>query len=178
MGKEGKDALAVSGRRVLALGMKECLLGFMQKTDRPGLTSGPGILAITADVGFYSSVLSAAYDYSWRAEWASTMSRGLKICDSQPVNIVVYDRDLPGVDWREGLRSLSRTVTQPRILLAANNVDEDLWRTVLRLRGYDVLSKPARQEQLKRELRFAWLSFDAPALRRSEEAASSVRTDR
>lgn len=159
---------AVPAKGVMAVGLRNCLSGLMQRVEDLGMASGPRILAITADIGFYSRVLGAAYQWRWSADWASTMNWGLKVCGSKPIDIVVYDRDLPDVDWREGLRSLSRLAAPPRVLLAANAIDEDLWRTVLRLRGYDVLSKPANSAQLSRELRFAWLSF-APSMCRPQE---------
>lgn len=154
------------------MGLTTYLHGFLQKLDQLAIISRPGILVISADLGFYSRILSAAYQFSWSADWSSTMSCGLKICGSKPVDIVVYDRDLPDVDWREGLRALSRVATPPRVLLAASTIDEDLWRTVLLLRGYDVMPKLANSAQLSRELRFAWLSFDAPVVRTPEELPS------
>jgi hypothetical protein len=45
------------------------------------------------------------------------------------------------------------------VLLASPRVDEDLWRTVLRLRGYDVMARTANSEQFRRELKFASLSL-------------------
>lgn len=119
----------------------------------------PGILAVTADLGFYSSVLSAACSYGWSAEWASSMNRGIEICRSGAIRIVIYDRNLPCIDWRYGIDRLSAAASQARILLAAPRIDEDLWRAVLRRRGYDVLARSSGSEQLKRELRFAWLSL-------------------
>ena len=135
---------------------------FLQYKAPAETASRPGILAITADLGFYSCVLSAACSCGWSAEWANSMNRGLEICASGVVRIVIYDRSLPRVDWRYALDHLSSAASHARILLAAPQVDEDLWRTVLRRRGYDVLTRSASSEQLKRELRFAWLSLQKP----------------
>ena len=133
-----------------------------------------GILTITADLRFYSSILSAAYSYGWSAEWANSMNRGLEICGSRVIRIVIYDRSLPHVDWQYALDHLSSAASQARILLAAPEVDEDLWRTVLRRRGYDVLARSANPEQLKRELRFAWLSLQAPMPQEQRETVAPV----
>jgi hypothetical protein len=40
-------------------------------------------------------------------------------------------------------------------------VDESLWREVLRRHGYDVVYRSAGSEELRRALRFAWLSLSA-----------------
>jgi DNA-binding response OmpR family regulator len=135
-----------------------------RKLDCAEATSHPGILAITADLRFYSCVLSAACSWGWSAEWASTMNRGLEVCGSGLIQIVVYDRNLPHVDWRYALDRLNATASQSRIILAAPRVDEDLWRMVLSRHGYDVLKRSANSEQLKRELRFAWLSLQESGL--------------
>jgi DNA-binding response OmpR family regulator len=121
--------------------------------------SRPAILAVTADLCFYSSIVSAVGCLGWHAEWASSMNLGLEICGAGLVQIVVYDRNLPNVDWRYAIDRLSAISSRPRVLVAASHVDEDLWRTVLRRRGYDVVARSADSEQLRRELRFAWLSL-------------------
>jgi hypothetical protein len=119
----------------------------------------PGVLAVTADLGLYSCILNAACTSGWTAEWAASVSRALAVCSSKTIRIVVYDSNLPYSDWRNGLRQLARTPSSPRVLLASPHVDEDLWRTVRRLRGYDVMARSANSEQFRRELKFASLSL-------------------
>lgn len=120
----------------------------------------PHILTVTADINFYKGVLSATQSCGWNAEWARSLKRAVEICRSRLTPIVVYDRDLPDVDWRRALDELSGTPYDVRILVAAPDVDEELWQTVLHRHGYDVLARSASAEQLERELRFAWLSLD------------------
>jgi DNA-binding NtrC family response regulator len=135
----------------------------------------PYVLTITADLSLYSSVLSATHACGWTTEWARSMKRAVEVCRSRVTPIVVFDRNLPDVDWRRALDQLSNTAYDVRILLAASEVDEDLWRNVIHRHGYDVLARSADPEQMKRELRFAWLSLDesrhhqtaVPALSRS-----------
>jgi DNA-binding response OmpR family regulator len=119
----------------------------------------PGIVAVTADLRFYSCILNAACASGWTAEWAPSVSRGLEVCRTRTIRIVIYDKDLPFLDWRDGVRRMSKTASPSRILLASTRIDEELWRTVLRLRGYDVLARSSNSEQLSRELRFASLSL-------------------
>jgi DNA-binding response OmpR family regulator len=130
---------------------------------RDGTLSGdggdPGILAVTADLGLYSCILNAACASGWTAEWAGSLSRGLAVSKAKPIRIVIYDSNLPFTDWREGLRQMTKAASCARILLASPHIDEDLWHTVLRLRGYDVLARSSNSEQLRRELRFASLSL-------------------
>lgn len=134
--------------------------------EKPAFVSAllaPQILTVSADVGFYSAVLTAANSWGWRAEWARSMKRGVEICRSGVAPIVIYDRNLPGVDWHNAVDQLSKAASKGRVLLAAPEIDEDLWRTVLRRHGYDVLPRSADADELKRQLRFAWLSLQGSA---------------
>lgn len=133
---------------------------YLRAPIRAGAASEPHILTVTADVNFYSGVLSATQSCGWNAEWARSLKRAVEICRTRLTPIVIYDRNLPDVDWRRALDQLSGTAYDVRILVAASDVDEDLWRMVLHRHGYDVLARSASAEQLERELRFAWLSLD------------------
>ncbi len=140
----------------------------------PQVLPDPGILAITADLGFYSCILNAACSWGWTAEWASSMNRGLNLCATKMIRIVIFDRDLPDVDWRYAFDRLSATGSAARIVLAAPDVDEELWQTVLHKRGYDVIARSANSEQLRRELRFAWLSLSEQESPEQTEMAAPV----
>lgn len=150
--------------------------GFLRRLFgvREPMEPAPGILAVTADVSFYSSVQNAASSWGWNVEWASSLSRGLGVCRAHQIRIVIYDRNLPDVDWMYALERLNGTATESRILLAAPEISEDLWRTVLRRHGYDVLTRSANSEQMKRELRFAWLSLCEPKAREHVEIGTPV----
>jgi hypothetical protein len=127
---------------------------------RARAASEPHVVTVTADVNFYSGVLSATESCGWNGEWARSLKRAVEICQSCLTPIVIYDRNLPDVDWRRALDQLSGAAYDVRILVAAPDVDEDLWRMVLHRHGYDVLARSASAEQLERELRFAWLSLE------------------
>lgn len=123
----------------------------------------PRVLAVTADLGFYSGVLNAATSARWRTDWARTLNRAVEICRLKSPPIVIYDGNLPGGEWGSAFDRLSAAPNHPRILLAAPSIDDELWRNVLSRRGYDVVERAASSEQLGRAFRFAWLSLLAPA---------------
>jgi hypothetical protein len=91
------------------------------------------------------------------------LNRATDICRLKSPPIVIYDSDLPGVEWGWAFDRLSAVQNSPRILLAAPRIDEELWRNVLRRHGYDVVERTASSEQLGRVFRFAWLSLPASA---------------
>src|SRR5579863_5704013 len=137
--------------------------GLIQRVFAPpperGANRKTRVLAVTADLRFYSGVLNAATSAHWRADWACTFTRAVEICRSKSPPIVIYDSSLPGVEWSWAFEQLGTVPGHPRILLAAASIDEDLWRDVLGRHGYDVVERSASSEELRRIFRFAWLSF-------------------
>jgi len=138
----------------------------------------PGIVAISADLNFYSRMLAGACSWGWSADWANSMNRAVEICRSKHVQIVIYDRNLPCIDWRVALDRLRAVVPEARILMASTEIDEDFWRRVRRRRGYDVMARTASWEQVKRELQFAWLSLQAGNRREPENSGLPVLSER
>jgi len=49
-------------------------------------------------------------------------------------------------------------------------VDDYLWNEVVRRGGYDVLSKPLREEDLMRAIKLAWAYWNSAARRRAHAA--------
>ena len=70
--------------------------------------------------------------------------------------LVIYDRDLPGEDWREAFAKLGSQSRPLRILLASRVVDDYLWEQVIHNHGFDVVAKPFQPERLRRVVTFAW----------------------
>lgn len=119
----------------------------------------PHVLAVTADVAFYAAVLGAGTDARWRIDWARSLHRAVETCTVKAVPVVIYDTNLPGVDWQWALGCFGAIAHAPRVVLAAASIDEDLWCDVLNLHGYDVVERTASPESLRRMLSFAWLSL-------------------
>ena len=150
-----------------------CMTGLIQRLlALPGNSGTTGIsecnphfrvLAVTTDIGFYASVLSAANSARWRTEWARTLNGAVEICRSKSTPIVVYDGNLPGVEWGYAIDRLTTVANRQRIFLAAASIDEDLWRKVRERHGYDVVQRSASAEELRRLFHFAWLSLVTPA---------------
>lgn len=123
----------------------------------------PGVLAVTADIRLYAGVLHAASSVHWQADWARSLGRAIEICRLESTPIVIFDSNLPGVEWGWAFDLINAVPRQRKILLAAATIDEDLWRKVVLRRGYDIVATSAGSEELKRVFRFAWLSLATPA---------------
>jgi len=70
--------------------------------------------------------------------------------------IIIWDRDLPGQDWRNVVHALASLPQRPCVLLLSRVVDDYLWNEVVRVGGYDVLSKPLKEAEVQRVVRLAW----------------------
>ncbi len=126
---------------------------------RSRLRPVPHVLAVSANVAFYAAVLGTGTDAHWRIDWARSLHRAVETCTAKAVPIVIYDTNLPGVNWQWAFDCFAAIAHAPRVVLAAASVDEDLWCDVLDRRGYDVVERSASPDSLRRILRFAWLSL-------------------
>jgi FixJ family two-component response regulator len=70
--------------------------------------------------------------------------------------IIIWDRDLTRGDWRNIVRALASLPQRPCVLLLSRVVDDYLWNEVVRVGGYDVLSKPLKEVEVLRAVRLAW----------------------
>jgi CheY-like chemotaxis protein len=70
--------------------------------------------------------------------------------------VVLCDRDLPGKGWRGTVEDLASSPHHVCIILVSEVVDTYLWNEVVRTGGFDVLSKPLREEDVVRAVRLAW----------------------
>jgi FixJ family two-component response regulator len=70
--------------------------------------------------------------------------------------VVLCDRDLPGKGWRGTVEDLASSPHRACIILVSGVVDTYLWNEVVRTGGFDVLSKPLREDDVIRAVRLAW----------------------
>ncbi len=70
--------------------------------------------------------------------------------------VIFCDRDLPGRGWRETVEDLAASPHRACIILVSKVVDTYLWNEVVRRGGYDVVSKPLREDDVVRAVKWAW----------------------
>jgi FixJ family two-component response regulator len=75
--------------------------------------------------------------------------------DKLKVSVILCDRDLPGRGWRETVEDLASSPHRACIILVSEVVDTYLWNEVVRTGGYDVLTKPLREDEVVRAVRLA-----------------------
>jgi DNA-binding NtrC family response regulator len=79
--------------------------------------------------------------------------------------VVLCDRDLPGREWRGTVGDLASSPHRACIILVSGVVDTYLWNEVVRTGGFDVLSKPLREDEVIRAVRLAWSYWNSAQCR-------------
>jgi DNA-binding response OmpR family regulator len=129
------------------------------------------LLAITADIENEIELRRIAADPGWQIVSARSSEEAVAALESQEYALVICDRDLPGEDWREVLSRLTSLAQRTCILLASPVADEYLWNEVIQHRGYDVVTKPYRYDELRRAITFAGSWAGRPESHRREAAS-------
>jgi DNA-binding NarL/FixJ family response regulator len=136
------------------------LLGLLPRHRADGSSNGAKsavrLLAITSSDEFYARLVDIASSSGWEIRHASTVSEGLAVLRSTAIPLILFDWDETGEDWRSGFSRFASGPNRPCILLASRFADDNLRQEVMRLRGYDVLSRSADPEQIVRAVEFAW----------------------
>ena len=124
---------------------------FTKRTSQIAKPAGPlsvvAILAPQTDRTQLESIFE-------RAGWQIAFADGLDA--TQHVPIVLYDRDLPGADWRQVIQQLAGNRHSRKVILASFVADDYLWEEVIHYGGYDILPKPFRESEVRHVIQFAW----------------------
>jgi DNA-binding response OmpR family regulator len=100
------------------------------------------ILTVTSNFTVKSSLRVLSLEQGWRILFADCLEEGLRLQRLNKVWILVYDRNLPDVEWRYGLCTL---LTSNRALfpIVLSDVLSCRFRSeVLHCGGYDVARSP------------------------------------
>ncbi len=125
----------------------------MPEPDMPAL---PRVLVISAfdhDQKFFAGLHNAG---TWDITLSGNVDRATELLSDHSFSIIVYDRDLPGWEWREVLTRLRTWAPQTAVVLMSRVIDNFLWKEVLSHGGYDLLPKPLDHATANRVLRRAW----------------------
>ena len=114
------------------------------------------VLAIAPDERDKSSLSAFSVRGQWDLVLASSCEEALEALKKMRAAVILCDRDLPGVDWRNALEKLSSSRRDCPIVLTSSVNDEYLWDEVIHKGGYDVLSKPLQEELTVRAVNLAW----------------------
>jgi DNA-binding NtrC family response regulator len=114
------------------------------------------VLAIAPDERDQSSLSAFSVRGQWDLVLTGSCDEALDMLKKMRTAVILCDRDLPGVDWRQALEKLAASRPDCPIVLTSSVNDEYLWDEVVHTGGYDVLSKPLQEDLTVRAVNLAW----------------------
>jgi len=99
----------------------------------------------------------------WNLLFVGTLEEARTVLEKVRAPVVLCDRDLPGSGWRSTVEGLASSPHRACIILVSAVADSYLWNEVVRTGGFDVLSKPFREDDVARAVRLAWSYWNRAA---------------
>lgn len=96
---------------------------------------------------------------NWKVYFTRTAQEALSILSRNPIPVILSEQNLPDGSWKEFVHPGVQRLNPPRVIVTAGHADNQLWREVLDLSGYDVLPKPFDAKELFRVISLAWLHW-------------------
>jgi hypothetical protein len=100
------------------------------------------ILLVSASRSERNTVRVFALLEGWRLLAASDLPAAIALLRREQVTVILYDRDLLGIEWSPGVIALHRTEPSAGLILLSFARDELLRLKLLALGGYDLALKP------------------------------------
>jgi CheY-like chemotaxis protein len=92
--------------------------------------------------------------------------------------VILFDRDLPGAEWRTAVRSLAASPHRACVVLMSGVVDDYLRQELIRRGGYEVVPKPLRPENISRAIKLALSYWTSAASTGAAKPAAPARGGR
>lgn len=121
-----------------------------------GRVGGIAIVALVAGDQDRELLLRLAVAHQWVLHVADTCGEAWSALNASKAPIVLCDRDLRGVDWRDVLQLMVSSEHQAYAVLVSKVADDYLWNEVIRRGGHDLLATPLREEDVLRAIRLGW----------------------
>jgi DNA-binding response OmpR family regulator len=124
----------------------KCHLEHLWRQLEEVATSQRNVLAVLPAFSRRADLRVFAIEQRWQICFASTLDRAVNILQTQKIDVVIYDRDLPDADWR---RALPRISKGPAIVIVLSHTSGAIeQRLVLDCGGYAVARKPVERGNL------------------------------
>ena len=78
---------------------------------------------------------------------AANWSDMVKLARQVDAPVILYDRDLPGVEWQKGIPRLVSASNTPCLILLSDVSDPYLWDELVQHGGFDLLTRPFQREK-------------------------------
>jgi hypothetical protein len=96
----------------------------------------------------------------WMLIKVTSWSHVLHVVSAVILPIVLCDREIPGLEWPQGLAQLNCAFRRPALILLSDLTADSLWPDVIRYGGFDMLFRPLCQDRLITALDMARIQWD------------------
>ena len=107
----------------------------------------------------------------WTIVEAGHWTEALSLAEQTVFSVALCDRDLPGMDWKEGVRRLRKVRESPATILLSNVADPYLWEALVSAGAFDVLTRPFRESEAVSMIEFAFTHWKTGQTGRRSEAS-------
>jgi len=105
-------------------------------------TEERGILAVMPASSGQDNLRVWSIEEGWSVLFATTVESAVRIRQANPIGVLLYDCDLPEVDWRKGMVTLLNCAEPAFAIALSRVVNTRLCLAVLESGGYAVIGKP------------------------------------
>lgn len=114
------------------------------------------ILALMPDNSDRTAILQISERARWKLLVGDTLESAIDLLSNQEFAVILCDRDLPDLDWRDAIGTLAAKAPAASVILSSSVNDDYLWQEVIQCGGYDVLTKPFQEERVVKTISFAF----------------------
>jgi DNA-binding NtrC family response regulator len=123
-------------------------LGAFWRRSEQARTLDRSVLLVAPASSCQDDVRVFAIEQHWRISFATTLERALEILRMKKINVIIYDQNLSGLDWRRGLVRMINCAESALAIVLSYEADARMYRCVLDSGGYAVGSKPVVRSNL------------------------------
>jgi DNA-binding response OmpR family regulator len=158
---EGKAVAATKNPVASSFDIMETESAFMSLPPEPPAL----ILSVSPSQNDHAALQRILRDCGCRLATAQTCGEALEALYSSRYLLVFCECSLPDGGWKDILDLINHLEMPPLLVVTSHLADERLWAEVLNLGGYDVLSKPLIENEVRHVVDLA-LAHQSHAARR------------
>jgi DNA-binding NtrC family response regulator len=100
--------------------------------------------------------VSALLAPDWTVIPTCNLAHAVGILRTREAPIVLLDRDMAAIEWRDTVMRLSGAPYRCCVILLSNAANPNLWNELAGHGGYDVVAKPICRERIGRVVKAGW----------------------
>jgi DNA-binding response OmpR family regulator len=108
------------------------------------------VLAVTSFRSLQTELRVLSFQHGWHLLFATNLDAAVRLRMEAKVAVTLYDRNLGGIEWPQGLSTILRCAEPTCVILLSHEVNNTLRNAALEYGGYDVVRDPFDGDGLAR----------------------------